>query len=104
MADEDASFRGARATAVNAVQALGRGFDVTCDIRLLYCKGSPGTRLVVIDDDHTADLKVSDGLVIPNVSADIRARPEKPKRPSHGVQDFDQVSFYLGFIYFLIRP
>lgn len=92
MADEDASFRGARATAVNAVQALGRGFDVTCDIRLLYCKGSPGTRLVVIDDDHTADLKVSDGLVIPNVSADIRARPEKPKRPSHGVQDFDQMS------------
>lgn len=92
MADEDASSRGARATAVNAVQALGRGFDVTCDIRLLYCKGTPGSRLVVIDDEHTADLKVSDGLVIPNVSADIKSRLEKPSRPSPGVQDFDQMS------------
>eukprot|EP00250_Pteridium_aquilinum_P009109 c18446_g1_i2 orf=486-2174(+) len=92
MAEEDASFRGARATAVNAVQALGRGFDVTCDIRLLYCKGAPGSRLVVIDDEHTSDLIVSDGLVIPNVSTDIRTRLEKPSRPSLGAQDFDQMS------------
>ncbi|KAI5064541.1 hypothetical protein GOP47_0021211 [Adiantum capillus-veneris] len=92
MADEVASHRGAHTTALNAVQALGRGFDVTCDIRLLYCKGTPGSRLVVVDEEHTADLKVLDGLVIPKVSTDIRARPEKPSRPSVGVQDFDQMS------------
>ncbi|XP_020105858.1 LOW QUALITY PROTEIN: MACPF domain-containing protein CAD1-like [Ananas comosus] len=32
------------ATLANAVQALGRGFDVTADTRLLYCKGAPASR------------------------------------------------------------
>lgn len=98
MANEDAS-RGARATAVNAVQAIGRGFDVTCDIRLLYCKGTPGSRLVVIDDDDTVDLKVADDLVIQNVSKDIKVRFEKPSRAYQGVQDFDQVSSFLDLVY-----
>lgn len=92
MADGDASLRGAHATALNAVQALGRGFDVTCDIRLLYCKGTPGSRLVVVDDEHTADLKLLEGFVVPKVSTDIKAKPEKPSRASLGVQDFDQMS------------
>ncbi|KAH9749182.1 MACPF domain-containing protein CAD1 [Citrus sinensis] len=55
-----------------SIQALGRGFDVTSDIRLLYCKGAPGSRLVHIDEDHHAgDLVVSDGVLVPNVSVDI---------------------------------
>ncbi|KAL6992347.1 cinnamoyl-Coa reductase [Sarracenia purpurea var. burkii] len=58
-------------TLCNSIQALGRGFDVTSDIRLLYCKGAPGTRLVQIDEEHTKDLAVSDGLVVPNVSVDV---------------------------------
>lgn len=59
------------ATIRNSIQALGRGFDVTSDIRLLYCKGAPGSTLVHLDEDHTKDLVVSDALVIPNVSVDI---------------------------------
>ncbi|CAL5346240.1 unnamed protein product [Camellia sinensis] len=58
-------------TLCNSIQALGRGFDVTSDIRLLYCKGTPGSRLVHLDEEHTEDLVVSDGLVVPNVSVDI---------------------------------
>ncbi|KAH7568686.1 hypothetical protein JRO89_XS06G0032500 [Xanthoceras sorbifolium] len=47
-------------TLCNSIQALGRGFDVTSDIRLLYCKGAPGSRLVHIDEDHARDLLLSD--------------------------------------------
>ncbi|CAJ2658761.1 unnamed protein product [Trifolium pratense] len=59
------------ATLINSIQALGRGFDVTSDIRLLYCKGAPGSRLVHLDEQHTRDLVLSQQLVVPDVSADI---------------------------------
>ncbi|KAK0578406.1 hypothetical protein LWI29_009877 [Acer saccharum] len=58
-------------TLCNSIQALGRGFDVTSDIRLLYCKGAPGSRLVHIDEDHARDLVLSDGVVLRNISFDI---------------------------------
>lgn len=65
-------------TLCNSIQVLGRGFDVTSDIRLLYCKGIPGSRLVQINDGVTKDLVVSDDFVIPNVSVDIEcSRGEK---------------------------
>ncbi|KAK4743753.1 hypothetical protein SAY87_010065 [Trapa incisa] len=44
----------------NSIQALGRGFDVTSDIRLLYCKGTPGSRLVLIDEESTRDIELPD--------------------------------------------
>ncbi|EPS64598.1 hypothetical protein M569_10178 [Genlisea aurea] len=56
----------------NSIQALGRGFDVTSDIRLLYCKGAPGTRLVNIDDGRTRSLQISESCLIPDVSVDIQ--------------------------------
>ncbi|WJX26855.1 cinnamoyl-Coa reductase [Trifolium repens] len=59
------------ATLFNSIQALGRGFDVTSDIRLLYCKGAPGSRLVHLDEQHTRDLVLSQQLVVPDVSLDI---------------------------------
>uniref|UniRef100_I1MEX5 MACPF domain-containing protein n=1 Tax=Glycine max TaxID=3847 RepID=I1MEX5_SOYBN len=65
------------ATLGNSIQALGRGFDVTSDIRLLYCKGAPGSRLVHLDEDHTKNLPLSHDLVIPNVSVDIDWSPGK---------------------------
>lgn len=60
-------------TLSNSIQALGRGFDVTSDIRLLYCKGAPGSRLVHLDEANRVDLLVPDGVgvLIPNVTADI---------------------------------
>lgn len=59
-------------TLSSSIQALGRGFDVTSDIRLLYCKGAPGSRLVQLDEDHTDDLVLSGRVIVPNVSADIK--------------------------------
>ncbi|GLT80161.1 hypothetical protein SLA2020_516150 [Shorea laevis] len=64
-------------TLYNSIQALGRGFDVTSDIRLLYCKGAPGSRLVQLDGDHTRKLYVSDGVVLPNVPTDIEGSTGK---------------------------
>ncbi|XP_051128667.1 MACPF domain-containing protein CAD1 isoform X2 [Andrographis paniculata] len=58
-------------TLCNSIQALGRGFDVTSDIRLLYCKGVPGSRLVHIDEEHTRNWEISESCAIPNVSVDI---------------------------------
>ena len=87
---------GARATAMSVVQALGRGFDVTSDIRLLYCKGSAGTRLLNIDENNSRDLNFPDGLSVPNVSSDFMVKAEMPKRYALGVLDFDQVC-YISF-------
>ena len=58
-------------TAINSVQALGRGFDVNFDTRLLYCKGVAGSRVVQIDEEHTRNLYLYDDIELHNVSRDI---------------------------------
>ena len=58
-------------TANNSVQALGRGFDVNFDTRLLYCKGVVGSRVVQIDEEHTRNLYLNDDIELPNISRDI---------------------------------
>ncbi|XP_068668805.1 MACPF domain-containing protein CAD1-like isoform X2 [Aristolochia californica] len=79
----------------NAVQALGRGFDVNFDTRLLYCKGITGSRLVEIDDGHTRDLFVSEGLVVPHVSREVKCNIENTRRESTGVCSFyEMVEFF----------
>lgn len=79
------------ATLCNSIQALGRGFDVTSDIRLLYCKGAPGSRLVHLDEDHTKDLLLSHDLVLPNVSVDIDWSPGKSGLEKTPVWSFHEV-------------
>lgn len=78
-------------TLCNSIQALGRGFDVTSDIRLLYCKGTPGSRPVIVDEENTRDLVVSDGLVIPNVSVDIEVSRGKRTQETIPVCGFHEV-------------
>lgn len=78
-------------TAINALQALGRGFDVNFDTRLLYCKGVAGSRVVEIDEEHQRDLLLYDDVVIPNVSRDIRNSQESIGRQSSGVCSFQEV-------------
>lgn len=78
-------------TLCNSIQALGRGFDVTYDIRLLYCKGAPGSRPVILDEDNTRDLELSPDVVIPNVPADIEAYPGKRTQEIIPVCGFHEV-------------
>jgi len=83
-------------TALNSIQALGRGFDVTSDIRFLYCKGAAGSRLVVIDEENTKDLAVSHDLIVPNVPVDIAYSAGETKRIQTGVRDFHQMAEYFN--------
>ena len=108
-------------TLCNSIQALGRGFDVTSDIRLLYCKGATGSRLVHIDEEHARDLDISHEFVLPSVSFDIDCSPGKRSIERIPVCYFHEVNFsflffsflsihYLGmlgfllFIYFTLGP
>ncbi|CAK9152651.1 unnamed protein product [Ilex paraguariensis] len=84
-------------TLCNSVQALGRGFDVTSDIRLLYCKGAPGSRLVHLDEENTKDLVISDGVFVPKVSVDIECTREKRTTEITPVWSFHEI--VLGVCY-----
>ncbi|KAL8214114.1 hypothetical protein R6Q57_003563 [Mikania cordata] len=98
MEDQSSKTSALTITLKNAIQALGRGFDVTSDIRLLYCKGAPGSRLIHLDDEHTRELVFSeDGSVsIPNVSVDIDfSRGERITEPTP-VFSFHEMSAYFN--------
>ncbi|XP_051130500.1 MACPF domain-containing protein CAD1-like [Andrographis paniculata] len=83
-------------TAINSVQALGKGFDVNYDTRLLYCKGAAGSRIVAIDQEHTRDLYLSDNLVISNVSRDIKNSQEPSGRGGFGVCSYNKMVEYFN--------
>ena len=78
-------------TAVNAIQALGRGFDVNFDTRLLYCKGIAGSRIFHIDEEPTWDLRLSDNLIVPNVPRSINYESCRSGRESFGACSYDEV-------------
>ncbi|XP_022925669.1 MACPF domain-containing protein CAD1-like [Cucurbita moschata] len=79
-------------TLCRSIEALGRGFDVTADIRLLYCKGTPGSRLVHLNDTHTRDLLLSDGLVVPNVPDDVQCSSESRVTENVPVCSFHKIT------------
>ncbi|KAL6278295.1 hypothetical protein ACE6H2_021896 [Prunus campanulata] len=83
-------------TAVNSVQALGRGFDVNFDTRLLYCKGVAGSRILELDEEHTKDLCLYDDIIVPNVSRDIKHSQESMGRQSSGVCSFHEMVEYFN--------
>lgn len=95
-------------TLCNSIQALGRGFNVTSDIRLLYCKGAPGSRLVHFDEEKTKDLLVCDGVTVPNVSIDVECSRGESRTETTRACSFDEVIVRselllgVGFFLFLI--
>nr|XP_016480938.1 PREDICTED: MACPF domain-containing protein CAD1-like isoform X2 [Nicotiana tabacum] len=92
MEDKAAAFH----TAINAVQALGRGFDVNYDTRLLYCKGVAGSRVVEINEEHTRDLWLYDDVVLPNVSKDIKNFQEPGGRDGTSVCSYNEMVEYFN--------
>ncbi|XP_024980799.1 MACPF domain-containing protein CAD1-like isoform X1 [Cynara cardunculus var. scolymus] len=83
-------------TAKNSVQALGKGFDVNFDTRLLYCKGVAGSKVVEIDEEHKRDLWLYDNLVVPNVSRDIENNQDPVNRNSSGVCNYHEMVEYFN--------
>ncbi|KAK6943261.1 Membrane attack complex component/perforin (MACPF) domain [Dillenia turbinata] len=84
-------------TALNSVQALGRGFDVNFDMRLLYCKGIAGSRVVEVDEEHSRDLRLDDCLVVPRVSWDITNFQEKAGRQTSGLRNYNEMVEYFNW-------
>lgn len=80
------------ATLSNSVQALGRGFDVTADTRLLYCKGAPGSRLVEIEEGRARDFIMNEGGdVLKDVPAAVLISRERIVRETTPVCSFREV-------------
>lgn len=77
--------------ALDAANALGRGFDVTSDFRLGFAKGSSGSRLVEIDETNTQDIVAPGNVVIPSVSVDIRCDKGEKTHYASEVLTFAQV-------------
>ncbi|PWA50161.1 MAC/Perforin domain-containing protein [Artemisia annua] len=85
-------------TLINSIQALGRGFDVTSDIRLLYCKGASGSPLIHLDHLHTRNLVFSDhpGVEIPNVSVDVDFSKGQRDTEATPVSTFHEMARYFN--------
>lgn len=99
------------ATLWNAVDALGRGFDVTSDQRLLYCKGPAGSRLVTPGpgDGGKKDFAVSQNVVLRGVWWDVDVDVCDRRRERIGsdagpfVLTFQKVHLLYSFYFFLLN-
>lgn len=87
MMEENAAIRAIR----SSIQALGSGFDLNYDTRLLYCKGMAGSRVVVVDEEHLRDEVAFDDVMVPNVSRDVRFSQENGGRQSTVVCSYQEV-------------
>lgn len=77
--------------AQQAVDALGRGYDVTCDLWLSYCKS--GERLIKNDiSSSTQDLYLPGNIIIPNVSTAIKCDKGDHTRLTTDVISFNEMS------------
>lgn len=79
------------AAAEKAVRCLGRGFDMTCDMRLKYCKDAGGF-LVERSGDETAPLAVPGVGTIGGVPVDVKCGKGDRVRLKSGVLEFNKVS------------
>ncbi|KAJ4889974.1 MACPF domain-containing protein [Raphanus sativus] len=80
------------------VKSLGRGFDITADFRLKYCKdGDDGDdRLVVLDETQNRELHVPGFGALQNVSADINCDKGERTRFRSDILDFNKMSEYFN--------
>lgn len=81
----------------SSIQALGRGFDVTADTRLLYCKGAPGSRLIEVDEGQNRDFTFDGGCsILKDVPADVEVTEENSGRETTPVYNFSEMAEYFN--------
>ena len=78
---------------MKAMEALGKGFDLTSDFRLKFAKGTQ--RLVVVDEFNNRDILIPAGPTIPAVPLDIRCDKGDRLRFKSDVLQFNQVPPFL---------
>ena len=80
---------------LRAMEALGKGFDLSSDFRLKFAKGlgRGGGRLVVLDSKNTRDVTIpGSDVTITGVSEDVRIDKGDRIRFKSDVLEFNQVN------------
>lgn len=72
-----------------AIQSIGRGYDLSLDLRLKYCKGD--SRLIEIDEDQGREIVLPGGISLHNVSKFIKCDKGERTRFRSDVLTFQQV-------------
>ncbi|KAK9265639.1 hypothetical protein L1049_001751 [Liquidambar formosana] len=76
-----------------AIGSIGRGYDVSMDLRLKYCKGDPSnSRLIEIDEDLGREIVLPGGISILGVSKSIKCDKGERTRFRSDVLSFQQMS------------
>ncbi|EEF35942.1 conserved hypothetical protein [Ricinus communis] len=76
-----------------AIGSIGRGYDITADLRLKYCKGEGNNcQLIEIDDGGGREIILPGGISIPKVSKSIKCDKGERTRFSSDVLSFQQMS------------
>ncbi|KAK6157035.1 hypothetical protein DH2020_011283 [Rehmannia glutinosa] len=76
-----------------AIHSIGRGYDISLDLRLKYCKGD--SRLIEIDEDQGREIVLPAGISVPNVSKSIKCDKGERTRFCSDVLTFQQGSSIL---------
>lgn len=85
----------APSAAETAISSIGRGYDISTDLRLKYCKGgdSSDSRLIEIDgEDEGREIILPGGITLSNVSKSIKCDKGERTRFSSDVLSFQQMS------------
>ncbi|KAK2978459.1 hypothetical protein RJ640_023717 [Escallonia rubra] len=77
-----------------AISSLGKGFDITSDFRLKYCKGHD--RLVLLNETETRELVVPGFGSFDGVSTDIKCDKGDRTRYQSDILDFNQMSEFVN--------
>lgn len=77
-----------------AIQSIGRGYDISLDLRLKYCKGD--SRLLEIDEDQGREIVLPGGISLHNVSKLIKCDKGERTRFRSDVLTFQQMSEQLN--------
>lgn len=76
-----------------AIGSIGRGYDITVDLRLKYCKGNlHGSRLIEIDEAVGREIVLPGGISIANVPKSIKSDKGERTRFRSDVLSFQQMS------------
>lgn len=76
-----------------AIGSIGRGYDISDDLRLKYCKGDlVDSRLIEIDEESVREIVLPGGISIPNASKSIKCDKGERTRFRSDVLSFQQMS------------
>lgn len=76
----------------SAINSLGKGFDLTSDFRLKFCKGEE--RLIVLNETERRELMVPGFGAVRDVSVDIKCDKGDRTRYQSDILTFTQVSHF----------